>query len=408
MAQKNKKSRFGNPAKAAADTAARGRTVVSSADSRLQRAMESLSPGFVAWLEAQGRPDKSIDASLMIVDDFFDMYRIIEPQTDPMALVPAAVQEVMEVTAHANPLGVLTLRAGVRDYVDYLAHAKLWTGSAEDLAAVQAELQRTGRDVDPTDVDRTDVDRTDVEEDFLAPEDYEFADVYIPELTQEEILATVLNTPLWKNTMALLDWIGDGRDVTGHHTLQAAEEGAATLTHSGLGMLGNAANFTTPAAHDAARLTLYWEMLDVAGLITIDDSQVFVTKPVVASAADEDDIIETMRELIGLFIFTVTLAGSEDADYEYWQLEMSDWLTQCSSVAPPSSAPMIQALEDPESVHPDLLAIAQNIAHWAEEGLVTVGEFIEVPPAYRADVFDMLSDDLPVSAVGPGAAPASE
>lgn len=398
VAQKNKKSRFGNPAKAAADAAARGKVTASSAEVRLERAMESLSPGFVAWLESQSRPNKSIDTSLLVLDDFFDMYRIIEPQTDPMALVPAAVQEVMEVTAHANLLGVLTLRAGVRDYVDYLAHAKLWTGSAEDLAAVQAELKRTGMDAG----------RADVEDDFLAPEDYEFADVYIPELTQEEVLETVLDSPLWKNTMALLDWIGDGKDVTGHRTLQAFAEGAATLTHSGLGTLGNAANFTTPEDHDDARLSLYWDMLDVAGLITINDAHVYVTKPVVDSAADEDDIIETMRELIGLFIFTVTLAGSEDADYEYWQLEMSDWLTQCSSVAPPASAPMIQALADPESVHPDLLAIAQNIAHWAEEGLVTVGDFIEVPPAYRADVFDMLSDDLPVNAVGPGAAPTSE
>ncbi|WP_425862762.1 hypothetical protein [Arthrobacter sp. TWP1-1] len=393
MAQKNKKSRFGNPAKAAADAAARGKATASSADVRLERAMESLSPGFVAWLESQSRPDKSIDTSLLILDDFFDMYRMLEPQTDPTALVPAAVQEVMEVTAHANPLGVLTLRAGVRDYVDYLAHAKLWTGSAEDLDAVTAELKRTG----------TMAGRADVEEDFLALEDYDFADVYIPELTQKEILATVLDTPLWKNTMALLDWIGDGKELTEHRTLRDFDEGAATLTHSGLGTLGNAADFTTPEDHDAARLSLYWEMLDVAGLITINESHVYVTKPVVDSSADEDDIIETMRELIGLFIFTVTLAGSGEGDYEYWQLEMSDWLTQCSSVAPPESATMIQALADPESVHPDLLAIAQNIAHWADEGLVTVGEFIEVPPAFRADVFDMLSDDLPINAAGPGA-----
>lgn len=393
MAQKNKKSRFGNPVKAAADAAARGKATASSADVRLERAMESLSPGFVAWLESQSRPDKSIDTSLLILDDFFDMYRMLEPQTDPTALVPAAVQEVMEVTAHANPLGVLTLRAGVRDYVDYLAHAKLWTGSAEDLDAVTAELKRTG----------TEAGRADGEEDFLALEDYDFADVYIPELTQQEILATVLDTPLWKNAMALLDWIGDGKDLTEHRVLRDFDEAAATLTHSGLGTLANAANFTTPEDHDAARLSLYLEMLDVAGLITINEPHVYVTKPVVDSSADEDDIIETMRELIGLFIFTVTLAGSGEDDYEYWQLEMSDWLTQCSSVAPPESAPLIQALADPESVHPDLLAIAQNIAHWADEGLVTVGEFIEVPAAFRADVFDMLSDDLPINAAGPGA-----
>ncbi|PYI38978.1 hypothetical protein CVS30_06595 [Arthrobacter psychrolactophilus] len=395
MAQKNKKSRFGNPAKAAADAAARGKVAPSSADERLQRAMESLAPGFVAWLEEQSRPNKSIDTSLLILDDFFDMYRIIEPKTDPTALVPEAVAEVMEVTAHANPLGVLTLRAGVRDYVNYLAHATLWTGSADDLAAIQAELARTGRDTEGFDAD--------VDEE-LAVEDYEFAEVYIPELTQEETLQAVFEAPLWKNAMALLDWIGDGKDLTADRTLQDSVGAAATLTHSGLGVLSEASKFTTPEEHDGARLGIYLEMLDVAGLITVGDSQIYVTKPVVDASADEDDIIATMRELIGLYIFSVTLEGSEEGDYEYWQLEMSDWLTQSSSENPPEAAPIIQALSDPESVHPDLLAIAQNIAFWAEEGLVTVGEFIEVPPIFRADVFEMLSDDLPVNAVGPGAA----
>ena len=390
MAKKTKKSRFGNPAKASADAATRSANRP-SLEARLDRAMESLSPGFVAWLESQSRPDKSIDMSLAILDDFFDMYRMLEPHTDPTHLVPDAVQEVMEVTSHANPLGVLTLRAGVRDYVDYLTQAKLWTGTAEDLEAVQSELARTG--VDPAESD-------------WAAEDYQFADVFVPEMTSEEILGTVARTPLWQNTMALLAWIGEGKDVDEFNTPTDATGAAATLVHSGLGLLSDAAKLSTAEDRQAARLALYLEMLDVTGLITFTGSQVHVTKPALDPEAD-DDVIETMRELMGLFVFTVTLAGSDDGEegeqLEYWQLEMTDWLTQCSSIDPPESAPLIQALADPDSVHPDLLAIAGNIAHWADEGLVTVGEFIEVPPAYRADVVDMLSDDVPVQAVGPGA-----
>lgn len=390
MAKKTKKSRFGNPAKASADAATRSANRP-SLEARLDRAMESLSPGFVAWLESQSRPDKSIDMSLAILDDFFDMYRLLEPHTDPTNLDPAAVQEVMEVTSHANPLGVLTLRAGVRDYVDYLTQVKLWTGTAEALEAVQTELARTG--VEPAESD-------------WAAEDYEFADVFVPEMTSQEILETVAQTPLWQNTMALLEWIGEGKDLAEGNTLRDATGAAATLVHSGLGLLSDAANLTTAEDRQASRLALYLEMLDVTGLITFTGSQVHVTKPALDPEAD-DDVIETMRELMGLFIFTVTLAGSDNGEegeqLEYWQLEMTDWLTQCSSIDPPESAPLIQALAEPDSVHPDLLAIASNIAHWADEGLVTVGEFIEVPPAYRADVVDMLSDDVPVQAVGPGA-----
>lgn len=393
MAKKTKKSRFGNPAKASADAATRS-VNRPSLEARLNRAMESLSPGFVAWLEAQSRPDKSIDMSLAILDDFFDMYPMLEPHTDPTNLDPAAVQEVMEVTSHANPLGVLTLRAGVRDYVDYLTQAKLWTGTAEDLGTVQSELARTG--VDPAESD-------------WAPEDYEFADVFVPELSSEEILETVTKTPLWQNTMALLEWIGDGKELNEDNSLTDAEGAASTLVHSGLGLLSDATKLATAEDRSAARLALYLDMLDVTGLITFTEGQLQATKPALDPESD-DDVIETMRELMGLFIFTVTLAGSDNGDedgeegeLEYWQLEMTDWLTQCSSVEPPESALLIQALAEPDSVHPDLLSIATNIAHWADEGLVIVGEFIEVPPAYRADVVDMLSDDVPVQAVGPGA-----
>ena len=207
----------------------------------------------------------------------------------------------------------------------------------------------------------------------------------------------------------LLEWIGDGKELNEDNSLTDAEGAASTLVHSGLGLLSDATKLATAEDRSAARLALYLDMLDVTGLITFTEGQLQATKPALDPESD-DDVIETMRELMGLFIFTVTLAGSdngeedgEEGELEYWQLEMTDWLTQCSSVEPPESALLIQALAEPDSVHPDLLSIATNIAHWADEGLVIVGEFIEVPPAYRADVVDMLSDDVPVQAVGPGA-----
>ncbi|MEO6530512.1 MAG: hypothetical protein ABIO25_06290, partial [Specibacter sp.] len=63
---------------------------------------------------------------------------------------------------------------------------------------------------------------------------------------------------------------------------------------------------------------------------------------------------------------------------------------------------------EPDTADPDVLAIAQNIAQWAQEGLVTVDEFVQVPPAWRPDVFDMLKDDFTINATGPGAAAAQQ
>lgn len=401
-----KKSRFGNPAKASADAAARS-AARPSADARLDRAMTALSSGFVDWLEAQSRPDKSIDVSLAILDDFFDMYRIIEPNAVPTALVPAAVQEVMEVTGHANPLGVLTLRSGVHDYVDYLSNAALWTGTSPDLDAVLAELQKTGPaemndGADPTTgVGGDDYDYLDYEEVALA--DYEFAEIYLPELSLRDSVETMKSSPLWRNTAALLEWIGEGRELTEHGTLLDQAGAAAALVHTDIGKLAGAANFTTAQDHGAARFALYWEILDTAGLITIGETHVRPS-PKEASLTDEADMLLIMRDLIGHFIFLVTLDGSEEGILEDWHVDMADWLTQAASVAPPESDLLIQALEEPNTVHPDLLSIAQNIAQWAEEGLVTVGEFVEVPATWRADVFDMLKDHFPVHVSGPGAA----
>ena len=413
MAKKSKstkKSRFGNPARASADAAART-LARPSADARLDRAMVALSSGFIDSLESQGRPEKSIEISLAILDDFFDLYRIVEPHTDPTSLVPAAVREVMEVTAHANPMGVLTLRSGVNDYVGYLAQSGLWTGTPTDLADVLAELRKTGMPAAEADGDYGDdgdyypaLDGAFDAGETAEEDGYEFAEVYIPELSREEILETAKNSPLWKNTLALLDWIGEGRRLTDHGTLQDPDGAAATLSHTGVGGLSAAANFTTPRDRAAARLGLYWELLDTAGLITVGDTHVRPT-PNPLPLDDETEMLLTLTDLIGHFIFTVTLEGSEEGIFEDWHVEMADWLIQCSSASPPESALLIQALEEPGTVHPDLLSVAQNIAHWAEEGLVTVGEYVEVPPAWRADVFDLLKDDFPVRMGGPGAAP---
>lgn len=388
-----KKSRFGNPAKASADAAARS-TERPSADARLDRAMGALSSGYVDWLESENRPDRAIDVSLAILDDFFDMYRILERHPDPTNLVPAALREVLEVTAHANPLGVMTLRNGVHDYVAYLAEAGLWTGTHADLMDILDELGQTA--VSGADLD-DELDYAD-----LPVEDYEFAEIFIPDVSPEQAAEAVENSPLWQNALALLAWIGDGKEFTEHGTLPDQEGAAATLTHTGVGTLAATANFTTPADHRAARLALYWELLDVAGLVTVSDTQVRPTSKQPLRSDDPEKVL-LMRDLMGHFIFTLTLEGSEEGVLEDWHVVMADWLTQAASAAPPEAALLIQALEEPDTVHPDLLAIAQNIAHWAEEGLVTVGEFIEVLPAWRPDVFDMLKDDFPVHATGPGA-----
>lgn len=397
MAKKTKKSRFGNPAKAAADASVRSQATP-LADIRLERTMTALSPGFVHWLQGQRRGNASIDISLMILDDFFDMYRILEPRTTATALVPEAVREVINVAGSANPQGTIALRSGLRDYLDYLAQAALWTGTADDLAALREALQltkSTGNSFDP--------EAEEALEDHLDVADFEFSDVYIPEVSATAFAETIHQTPLWKNARALLAWIGDGKSFTAQGLLKAKDQKAAagclTVIGHGVpdGVIGG------PDMPD--RLDLYWTLLEVAALIRISDSGAVLTPRGITALTDDAALNLGVRDMLSHFIYLTTLDGSEPGSYEDWNLDTASILLQSASETPAKAAIFLTALaQDPAQVQPDLLFVARACAIWAAEGLLTIDEHITVPPALRYDVFDMLTADFNIALTGPGAA----
>lgn len=408
-----KKSRFGNPAKAAADAATRA-NAVPLADLRLERAMEAIAPGFALWLESQGRDVASVDITLMILDDFFDMYRILEPVTDPMSLLPDAVREVMEVSADANPQASFALRAGVQDYVDYLAQSALWTGAPGDLTkladlfkqpawpglAPGAELRLDG----PLAAGET--------FDGAGANDgagVEFASIFVPELSAELFTATAAASPLWKNTLALLAWVGDGQDTSLKGQLRKKDraDAAATLRHTGAGNLGDAslssATDTELAAETMDRLKLYWHLLSSLGLVQFKAGRASIA-PRGRDFLEQAGVpFEVFRDLLGQFISISTLTGSEPGLYEDWHFEMASFMVLCASENPPTPEALVSALESPDAANLELFILAKNVASWAAEGLVTVGEHVEVPPAFRLDLAEILRGDFDVVSTGPGA-----
>lgn len=413
----NKKSRFGNPARAAADSAARLHAL-SLAEARLDRAMEALAPGFALWLESCGRSEESVDVTLMVLDDFFDMYRMLEPQTDAMALVPDAVREVLQAYAAANPQAGFVLRNGIRDYVDYLVQASLWTGGPSDLPNLRGILTQPtrpgmepGMDVsleglllDDGLVDGSQI-REKLDEEYPDSLEIDFPDVFVPELTASLVTATMLDAPLWKNTLALLDWIGDGRKVTAKGILSKKErlEAAAELTYSGLGILAGAAKLTPSKEHALTRLNIYWELLQSTGLVTMAPPHVRLNEGVVRTLNTDEAMVQKMREVLSHFVFMVTLDGSEHGVYEDWHLDRSNLLLQCASATPPESDVVLAAVTEPETMDAELAFLVQNISHWADEGLVALGTHVEVPAAFRPELFEMLRADFTIQSVGPGA-----
>ncbi|MDQ0278627.1 HAD superfamily hydrolase (TIGR01509 family) [Arthrobacter silviterrae] len=427
MAKKSKKSRFGNPARAAADAAARANSVPLR-EVRLDRAMEALAPGYALWLESQGRPDADIDMSLMVLDDFFDLYRMLEPTTDALSLVPGAVREVLAAAAAANPQATFALRSGVRDYVGYLVQASLWTGTPGELAELADVFKQPAwPGVDPAspaslalppegaadhDVDLDDGWDDDGWDDgggAVDPADYAFADVFVPEQAAGQFASTARESPLWKNVESILAWVGGGRDVTTKGVLRKKDraQAAVAIRHSGAGLLGAAVSSSYTAAELEAealdRLALYWHLLTSLGLVAIEAGRAVVGPRLGERLGDEAATLEVFRDVLGQFIFVSTLSGSEPGRYTSWHVDMASFMAECSSENPPESAPLVQALESPDTAHPELYILARNVASWAAEGLVTVDSHVTVPPAFRREVADMLAEDFHIKAVGPGA-----
>jgi hypothetical protein len=409
-----KKSRFGNPAKAAADAAARAHAVT-LADVRLERAMEAIAPGFALWLQSRGRDDASIDVSLMILDDFFDMYRILEPRTDAFSLVPAAVREVLDVSADANPSSAFALRSGVRDYVDYLVQAALWTGTASEVSELADVFKQPGLDAAvelnldallPVGIGAPEYAPN---EDPIDPADIEFPAIYVPELSAEQFLAAAAASPLWKNALALLAWLGDGKDTSIKGSLRKKDRAgaAASLSTTGAGILGEAALVSATAAELEAetsdRLKLYWHLLSSLGLIEFRAARARISPRGQHCLDQTEPEAEVFRDMLDQLIFISTLTGSEPGAYDDWHFNMATFMVQCASANPPTPEVLATALRSPDTVDAELFILAKNVASWAAEGLVTVGEHVEVPAAFRLDLLEMLREDFGVVSEGPGA-----
>ncbi|WP_449374496.1 hypothetical protein [Arthrobacter psychrolactophilus] len=287
---KTKKSRFGNPAKAAADTS--GATVTSLNGARVKRSRETLSRGYALWLSGKQRGDESITISLMILDDFFDSYLILDPQADFRSLMPDAVDEFMETAASINPQATFALRSGVRDFMEYLVESELWTGTMHDVAALQGILQQPAW---PGLAPGTEVSLEDLhlDPDWIDPKEFELSDIYVPELNRDLVLRTIVASPLLKNATALLRWIGGGRKLTTKGQIFKKDQPAAfaTLSHSGGVPLDTAWRSSATAGEleeDLAnRFNLYLRLLSDTGFIKFENNHALVSNKGADCLADD-------------------------------------------------------------------------------------------------------------------------
>ncbi|ALE93712.1 hypothetical protein AOC05_17545 [Arthrobacter alpinus] len=151
------------------------------------------------------------------------------------------------------------------------------------------------------------------------------------------------------------------------------------------------------------RLKLYWHLLGSLGLVQFKAGRASIAPRGRDFLEQGGAPFEVFRDMLGQFIFISTLTGSEPGLYEDWHFEMASFMVLCASQTPPAPEVLVSALESPDAASLDLFILAKNVASWAAEGLVTVGEHVEVPPAFRLDLAEILRGDFDIVSTGPGA-----
>lgn len=389
---KNKKPRFGNPAKAAAHANA-----TSPGAMRAARALAAATPGFSQWLTGQGHDAEMIDLDLVILGKFFEYYAKVQPHFEPTALEEAPVRKALEAAYAFDPLMPRLIKIVVERYVSYLAQTSQWTSTFSELAAVHEAAKPTAAEL---------YDNADWDTDPRDPREWELPDIYLPFRDRGQDVRAMARTPLWKNTVTLLNWIGGGRDTPQAWVLREED---LPFAFACLGARPDGTHADVVAGKDKDllnRLTLYWELLRDADLIMVEPSRISVTDGGRDCLAREDEMVEAVLDMMSYFIFLSTLANPADPDADEptaEQLSAAAFLVACASEAPPTSAVFVSALQQPDQASPEEAFDAHKMALWASEGLVTVGERVTVPAPFRELVADTFSDTFTINVAGPGA-----
>ncbi|WP_205786815.1 plasmid pRiA4b ORF-3 family protein [Specibacter cremeus] len=378
------KNRSGNPAVRAGTS-----HITSLAEARADRAFAVVVPAFTEWLRR--RPDTK-DQEVEIVEvmrDFFGMYGDAARHLDVTALEPDAVEKALGGIDDLDPMMGEILGMTVHLYVHYLFETGAWTGTEADLSEV---LEISGLDHDD-------------ELDVALP------DIVVPALTDDEAWAEARSLPLWQRAVALLGWIGAGREVTGTGVLRLKdiEEAAACVGDNLVGRRRYEPRGDPDAPRvvttmlDAPRLMSYWKALANCGLIQIGATTV---RPgpdaaTVLAAANEPGQAAATPEAVAAVRATRAVALSF---YHEILFEEPEWLFQAelqtlatglfvaaSSATPPNTKALLGAAMDKlqlEQLTPK--SLRQSIRAWADEGLLILGDRAVVPPVLRQMVLDLV------------------
>lgn len=366
---------------------------------RAEKMLASMVPGFVAWFEeGQGSAEEALD--------FLELIGMVVAEVFEVAAEPSVtsftVDDTLAAMASLEDIFGEDIEAAAQVfhvYIDFLHERELWSGSEEAYDEVHA-LFGDERQLPVPDL----------------PE------IIVPSIPQAEELAAFEAMPLIRHVTALVQWIGQGRPVTGTGVLRLADIEAAArcvgVSARGVRQAAKSTDTVLPGMespgnedpqnatllvrtmHDVPALNLIWHCLLAADLIEVRPTKVVPRDGRgIGSDSTAATRLEAYRNIAASFLGTweeevwnTRLLGTS-----IWTMHKLALTLGCSD----RPMPMEKFELDPDAERDDDLflvnAMAQmSLGHFREMekfGLVLVDTHVRVPRHLWQTVNTVFADE---------------
>ncbi|GGF98421.1 hypothetical protein GCM10007304_10560 [Rhodococcoides trifolii] len=330
--------------------------------SAAQRSLRNLVDDFTGYLrETELASDAEQIAKLLDVT-LTQMGRA-NPDFDPTAWTPDDAHVLLDIAdglVADNEEAALRIVMSSLTYLAFLDETDSWTGSDEDYAHCMDDFSDFVGDGAA----------------MLEPEDVE-----LPDIAPDDELAALRDLPLMTSLDTMLDWVGNGRDLTPTSLRELADALGVPRSDG-------------ESAYDVPKLA---ELASAASahIITIDDGEATAGPAAEAFRARSD--LQVLRLAAAHYVSAQLMS---DVDEEA-MLSVVDTLAAQSLLAAMLPDPPLNPIDDSyEGLEPDdrqvALLASERLRAFADQKWLVAGETLDVPPALRRAVLTGIEDAFPV------------
>ncbi|MGY2746288.1 plasmid pRiA4b ORF-3 family protein [Arthrobacter sp. UYCu723] len=386
---------------------------VSLSTFRAERAMDALTPAFVQWLD-DGAPGaaaaalRCLEQVKTVAGRYMDSTAAAEVTGFEPIPLAIAISDEVAATVHASggEMAVSEMAAvenavfvvdAVHTFVDFLSETGRWSGSAEQLAGVMDFFDTIAEEADG----RGYID--------------------VPDISEEQTLEVFSELPLIQRATALLQWIGEGRPVTGTGALRLRDIEAAAacvgVTVRGgtkraeSALPGTAASAdsvpTVRSMYEVPLLAQMWAALEASELIELkstkvvpfEDAEGFLT-------GGASERLEEFFTFTACFLEQAVLGFDQD---QPWERPIAGLQTSILIAAATADPPLLERVLAAADFAPEAekktaglmtsLAVGRLEA-LAELGLLTIDSHFRMPPALIGCVAEVFDHDWVLADLG--------